>query len=127
VATRRAVLRRRWSSLRNYDAIARHGTTPFIAFKSNSVGGGGGPWEKMFLHFQLRREDFLAHYHKRSNVESTFSMIKAKFRDHVRSKTPVAMVNEVLCKLICHNICVLIQESHELGIDTALTQHRPGQ
>ena len=45
-------------------------------------------------------------------------MIKAKFRDHVRSKTPVAMVNEVLCKIICHNICVLIQEAQELGIDT---------
>jgi hypothetical protein len=28
-------------------------------------------------------------------------MIKAKFRDHVRSKTDVAMVNEVLCKIIC--------------------------
>ena len=27
-------------------------------------------------------------------------MIKAKFRDHVRGKTPVAMVNEVLCKII---------------------------
>ena len=65
----------------------------------------------MFHHFSLRREDFLAHYHKRSNVESAFSMIKAKFRDNVRSKTPVAMVNEVLCKLICHNICVLIQEA----------------
>jgi len=37
--------------------------------------------------------------------------------DHVRSKTDVAMVNEVLCKIICHNICCLIQESHELGID----------
>jgi hypothetical protein len=35
----------------------------------------------------------------------------------VRSKTPVAMVNEVLCKIICHNICVLIQEAQELGID----------
>jgi hypothetical protein len=45
-------------------------------------------------------------------------MIKAKFRDHVRSKTPMAMVNEVLCKIICHTICVLIQEAHELGIDT---------
>jgi hypothetical protein len=44
-------------------------------------------------------------------------MIKAKFRDHVRSKTPVAMVNEVLCKIICHNICVLVQEAHDLGID----------
>jgi hypothetical protein len=36
-------------------------------------------------------------------------MIKAKFRDSVRSKMPVAMVNEVLCKIICHNICVLIR------------------
>ena len=36
----------------------------------------------------------------------------------VRSKTDVAMKNEVLCKIICHNICCLIQESHELGIDT---------
>jgi transposase len=105
-----------YGSVRNYDAIEMHGATPFIAFRSNSVGTRGGLWEKMFLHFQLRREDFLAHYHKRSNVESTFSMIKAKFRDHVRSKTPVAMVNEVLCKLVCHNICVLIHEMQELGI-----------
>jgi len=65
-----------------------------------------------------------------SNVESAFSMIKAKFRDNVRSKTPGAMVNEVLCKLICHNICVLIQEAHELGIEvkfqgTRRAQHSP--
>ena len=66
----------------------------------------------------FNREQFAAHYHKRSNVESTFSMIKAKFRDHVRSKTDVAMVNEVLAKVVCHNICVLIQESYELGIAT---------
>jgi len=35
-----------------------------------------------------------------------------------RSKTDVAMVNEALCKIICHNICCLIQEAHELGITT---------
>jgi transposase len=62
-------------------------------------------------------KEFLQHYHKRSNVESTFSMIKAKFGDAVRSKTDTAMVNEVLCKIVCHNICCLIQETHELGID----------
>jgi hypothetical protein len=67
-------------------------------------------------HFSLHREDFLAHYHKRSNVESTFSMIKTKFRDNVRSKTPIAMINEVLCKIICHNICVPMQEGQETGI-----------
>jgi hypothetical protein len=73
----------------------------------------------MYHMYHFNRAECLQHYHKRSNVESTFSMIKAKFRDHVRSKTDVAMKNEVLCKIICHNICCLIQESHELGIDTA--------
>jgi transposase len=108
-----------YGSLNNYDAIAKHGAVPYIAFKSIHTGAGGGLWAKMFHYFQYRREEFLGHYHKRSNVESVFSMIKAKFRDHVRSKTDVAMVNEVLCKIICHNICCLIQETHELGIETA--------
>ena len=116
-----------YGSAHNFAAIDRHGATPFIAFKSNATGRGSKLWERMYHHFQLHREDFLAHYHKRLNLESTFSMIKAKFRDHVRSKTPVAMVNEVLCKLICHNICVLIQEAHELGISTAFSQQSAGR
>jgi transposase len=66
---------------------------------------------------QSRREEFLARYHQRPNVESTFSMIKRKFDDSVRSKTDAAMKNEVLAKLVCHNICCLNQEAHELGID----------
>lgn len=77
----------------------------------------GGLWSKMFAYFCGRRDEFMQHYHKRSNVESTFSAIKAKFRDNVRSKTDTAMVNEVLCKVICHNVCCVIQETHELGID----------
>jgi hypothetical protein len=55
-------------------------------------------------------------YHKRSNVESTFSAIKRKFGDSVMSKNPVAMVNEVLCKILCHNLTCLIQEQETLGI-----------
>src|SRR3984893_8090995 len=106
-------------SVKNYKAIQQHGATPYIAFKSIHTGRAEGLWQRMYHFYQFNRAEFLQHYHKRSNVESTFSMIKAKFRDHVRSKTDVAMKNEVLCKIICHNICCLIQESHELGIDTA--------
>jgi hypothetical protein len=29
----------------------------------------------------------------------------------------VAMVNEMLCKVLCHNLVVLIHETHELSID----------
>jgi transposase len=105
-----------YSSVNNCNVVAGHDAIPYIAFKSIHSGRSGGLWAKMFHYFQYRREEFLEHYHKRSNVESTFSMIKAKFRDHVRSKSDVAMINEVLCKILCHNICVLIQESFELGI-----------
>jgi hypothetical protein len=56
------------------------------------------------------------HYHQRSNVESTFSMIKAMFGSHVRSKTDVAMKNEALAKILCHNLCCVISALYELGI-----------
>jgi hypothetical protein len=70
----------------------------------------------MYHLFHFHRDEFLSHYHRRSNVESTFSMIKAEFRDHVRSKSDVAMVNECLAKFVCHNICCVISAMHELGI-----------
>jgi transposase len=76
----------------------------------------------MFHFFSLNREEFVAHYHKRSNVEATFSAIKRKFGDAIRSKTPVAQVNEVLLKVLCHNIVCLVHAIHELGIVPAFSQ-----
>ncbi len=35
--------------------------------------------------------------------------MKAKFGSSVRSKSEVGQVNEVLAKVLCHNICVLIR------------------
>src|SRR3989338_6328850 len=103
----------------NMNLIEEAGATPFIPFKSNATAKpkGSAIWKKMFYYFQLNNEDFLDHYHKRSNAESSVFMIKSKFGDSVRSKTWTAQVNEVLCKIICHNICVVIQEMHELGIN----------
>jgi transposase len=105
-----------YASLDNYAAIDRVGAIPYIPFKSNHTGAGGGLWAKMFHYFNFHRDEFLGTYHKRSNVESTFSMIKAKFGDCVRSKTETAQVNEALCKVLCHNVCCLISAAYELGI-----------
>ena len=106
-----------YASKANLEAVASIGASPYIAFRVSDTGRAGGIWTKMFHYFQFRHEEFLQHYHKRSNVEATFSMIKRKFRDGLRSKTETAMVNEALCKILCHNLVVLIHESHELGID----------
>jgi hypothetical protein len=105
-------------SRENLEQIHRLGGTAFIPFKVNSVPGEAGTiWEKMFSYFQFRRDDFLKFYHKRSLVETTFSMVKAKFGDSVRSRSDVAMKNEVLLKFLCHNICCLIAAQAELGIE----------
>jgi transposase len=106
-----------YGSLTNTDTVTKVGGTPFIAFKGSATGKAGGTFEQMFHYFMYRKGEFLQHYHRRSNVESTFSMMKRKFGDGLRSKTDVAMVNETLCKVLCHNLVVLIHEMYELGID----------
>ena len=99
------------------NTITELGGTPFIAPKSNTTGAVGGLFERMYHYYQFRREDFLRHYHKRSNVESVFSAVKRKFGDHVRSRNDVAMVNEVLCKFLLNNLCCVILSQIELGIE----------
>jgi transposase len=103
-----------------HDAIAAVGATPFIMFKSNATGAVGGLYQKMFHYFQFKREDFLNHYHKRSNVESTVMMIKTKFGDSLKSKSDTAQKNETLAKVLCHNLCCLISAMYELGIEPEL-------
>lgn len=89
-------------SKRNLEAVVNAGAIPYIPFKTNTTGEGPELWRKMWHFYQFNRREFLESYHKRSNIESTFSMIKAKFGASVRSKTTVAQMNEVLCKVLCH-------------------------
>jgi len=114
-----------YCSYDNFDAVAGHGGTAYIAFMTTATARLGGTYGKMFHSYCLNQDEYLAHYHKRSNVESTFSMMKAKFGDSVRSKTDTAMINEALCKVLCHNLCCLIQSTHELGIEAAFWQTQP--
>jgi transposase len=101
----------------------RNGAIPYIPFKSNSVPDSRGSydakselWTRMYHFYSLHRAEFLQHYHKRSNVETTFHMIKSKFGQRLRSKSLTAQINEALCKVLCHNLCVVIQSMHELNI-----------
>ncbi|HEY1381913.1 MAG TPA: transposase [Gemmataceae bacterium] len=113
-----------YTSVENFETVAECGGTAFLSFKVNATGAAGGLFEKMFHFFQFKKDEYLAHYHKRSNVESTFSMMKRKHGDSIRSLTETAQTNEVLCKVLCHNLCVLIQEEAELGIRPDFTTEK---
>jgi len=106
----------------NMLATLQRGAIPYIPFKTNSVPQSmttarSELWTRMYHFYALHRAEFLEHYHKRSNVETTFHMIKAKFGQRLRSRTLTAQINEALCKVLCHNLCVVIQSVHELGIE----------
>ena len=104
----------------NLRHIEEHGAYPYIPFKSNTTGQGSPMWMRLYAYFLLNQESWGDHYHRRSNVETAFSMIKGKFGDSVRAKSEVGQINEILLKCLCHNICVLIHAMHEFGVTLAL-------
>ncbi len=111
-----------YNSINNYSAIQELGGKAFIPYKSNTTalsntGNKARLWRKMFHYFQLNQEEFLQHYHSRSNVESTFAALKAKFNDCLKSKTKTAQINELLLKVLCFNIVQVIHETNELGVE----------
>ena len=58
------------------------------------------------------------------NTAECSYMIKGKFGDAVRSKSDIGQLNEVLCKVLCHNLCVIIQVMHELGIEPTFAKEQ---
>jgi transposase len=92
--------------------IDQMGAAPFIPFRNNSKSKPNMPapaWDRLFHFYNFRRDEFPAHYHKRSNVESAFSSMKRKFGDFIRSKTEIAQINEALLKVVDHNIVCLLR------------------
>jgi len=109
----------------NYAGAEELGLDAYIPFKRDTISneirrlrGRPAPasWERAFHLFQANREEFERSYHRRSNVEAVFSALKRKFGENVRSRTPAAQVNEIISKLICYNLTVVVHEMFEHGI-----------
>lgn len=110
-----------YNSRANVELVSLIGADPYIPFRStakeHSPWAETTPtWSKLFHLYNYRREEFLSHYHARSNAESTFSSMKRVFGDTLRSKTVVAQTNELLLKVIAHNIVCVIHSIFELGV-----------
>jgi len=115
-------------SHKNLKAVETSGGTPFVPFKKNTVEPTQEEepiWAKMYYYFMFNRLNFMEHYHMRSNIESAYSMIKAKFGDSLRSKSDTGQINEALSKVLCHNICVLVLAMRELGIEANFDSEIP--
>ena len=106
----------------NMELATSLGAMPLIPFKTNTVvpPDDGSAWTRMYHFYSLHRQEFLDLYHQRSNVETGVGMVKNNHREVLLSKSDVGQENEVLCKFLCQNLCVLIKAMYVLGIDEPL-------
>lgn len=72
---------------------------------------------KMVRKWKRFKDAWNPEYHKRSNIESSINSMKSKFLYYARSKKDIALKNEILCKVICHNLSVIIRGIYERNID----------
>lgn len=102
----------------NLAAVAAVGAVPFVAFKDNSRGMDhpNEHWRRMYAYFDLKKEEFLQCYHRRSNVEATFGALKETLGDSVNSKKLVAQQNEVLAKVLLWNLTRIVHTIEEFGV-----------
>jgi transposase len=95
------------------------GMNAFIPFKKNAVTRNKGLlWRKMYKLFTQQPEQFYKKYHLRSNVETCFHVLKQRFGNNIKTKSFYPNAIEIKFKILCHNLCVLIQEYFERGIKT---------
>ena len=110
----------------NLETIWNHNNClPLIPFKSNCVAKRGNMiWKEMYNYFHQNREGFMKKYHLRSNSESGFHALKAKFGDLTCMRNDIGMVNDVLTKCLTYNLCVLVKSFFILGVEIDFAQFK---
>jgi transposase len=105
----------------NVNAISKIGAQPFIMPKRNvnvPMKGRISAWGGMLRLWKENQMIFAEHYHRRSNVESTFSALKRKFGDFTRSKLETSQRNDILSKIVCFNTVTLAEAILENNLET---------
>ena len=103
----------------NCRTVSSVGGRPFFKVKSSWNGKKSGclSWKEMNLLSVENNEEYLKHYHKRSNVESANMSKKMLHGDKIYSKLPTARINEETLRWLNHNINVLNRAKYEWNIN----------
>jgi hypothetical protein len=107
--------------LDNLKAIEALGAKAYIPFRETDTARAGEPgaeiWQRLWHLYMFHRPQFLARYHKRSNVEAVFSGIKRRFGPALHSRNDDAKINEALTKVLCWNLTRLVLVMSQIGLD----------
>jgi hypothetical protein len=93
----------------NYILCEDHGIKAFLNFKKNNTSSKGRSalWKQQIDIWRNKPKIWHESYRFRVLVESTFSTIKRKFGNYLRSKNQSSRDVEMLLKCLCYNLCVI--------------------
>jgi transposase len=102
----------------NIEGALKLGVDPKIPFKVNSVATSKSSpaWRQKYHEFMAKRPEFDREYHLRSNIESVNSSIKRTLGERLLSHNVGARFNELLMRLLCYNVGVIVEQAFEKGI-----------
>lgn len=111
-------------SRENCTAVAEIGAMPWFRPKSNitSASKGSPAWKKMVYEFRDHPSESMVKYHKRSNVESTNSAKKRKFRSFVRGRLDTSRRNEESLSWVDFNFSMLPRAVYEFNLEPTFVQ-----
>ena len=110
---------RAYLTRKNCDAVSAIGAEPWFKPKSNTIARAGGSpaWRRMVLSFQNHPAMASEKYHRRSNVESTYSAKKRKFGSRVRGRSSTSQRLEESVSWVGYNMSMVPRARFEFGID----------
>jgi len=97
-------------SRNNYELVREHGATPYILPKENAVfrSQPTDSYEQTVLFSTRFPNRFHERYRFRTKCESAFNACKNATGEKLRGRTPTSRRNEALCKIIVHNIRMVV-------------------
>ncbi|MCE2499106.1 MAG: transposase [Nitrosopumilaceae archaeon] len=100
----RVILDAAYLARANCDAIAHSGHTPVMCSKKNSRFRDFHAMGRMLRWRRDDPEEFDSAYHRRSPVETAFSVIKERFGAVARAKTFAMRELHLVLKCVCYNL-----------------------
>ena len=103
----------------NFNAADSWGATLYTPFHYRHIrpaDSDHSAWAKAYRMYYDCFDQWFPIYHRRSLSETAFSTIKRLLGETIRSEKPVAQVNELLLKVLSHNIIVLIHAMFEMDL-----------
>jgi transposase len=104
-------------SAENVELITNLDGVPYFMFRRGMNGRSSPALTALYKRFTGDFQHYMDEYHSRSLSETVFGIIKMQWGASIAARTPYAIYNWLMCRVICHNISRVVRAICEFNIE----------